>query len=290
MQDADNSFVFFKPSPKLADEILKQNQALVKEYAARTAPEEVEEGDDEPDIGRFGFSYKRPVRQTLTSPVEMGQQLITEKIYNYLSSLSESSWAMEGGSFPVSEYLPRGMITMLGFSSLRKQPDSQRAVGVWQLVERLTEEFVDWLANEQNGAFVTPWLEIHLTTDGELRLIAIPESEVEDGTIQEIDEAAMFQEIDEAAMSATEGTAHVYGAHQPSEGSSTSLARILEMKEEIDAAVSAFQARTRAYLEARKRKESAVETSASGDDYGLSESRQDNTFATASGHAEENAG
>ena len=274
MQDLDNSFVFFKPSPNLTDEIIKQNQALVKEYAARTAPEEVAEGEqDELGMGRFGFSYQRPVRQTLISPVEMGQQLITEKIYNYLSSLSESSWAMEGGSFPVSEYLPRGMITMLGFSSLRKQPESQRAVGVFQLVERLTEEFVDWLANEQNGAFVTPWLEIHLTTDGELRLIAIPESEVEDGTVHEIDGVSVF---------AT--------AHQPSEESSTNLARILEIKHEIDAAVSAFQARTRAYLESRKRKESAVAASASGDDYGLSESRQDNTFATASGHAEENAG
>lgn len=283
MQDSDNSFVFFKPSPNLTDEIIKENQALVKEYAARTAPEEVAEGDqDELGMGRFEFIYQRPVRQTLTSPVEMGQQLITEKIYNYLSSLSESSWAMEGGSFPVSEYLSRGMITMLGFSSLRKQPDSQRAVGVFQLVERLTEEFVDWLANEQNGAFVTPWLEIHLTTDGELRLIAIPESEVEDGTIQEIDEASVF---------ATEGTAHVFDAHQPSEGSSTNLARILKMKQELDAIVSAFEARKRAYRESRKRNEGAVEeTSASGDDYGLSESRQDNTFATASGQAEENAG
>ena len=177
MQDSDNIFVFFQPSTELTDEIIKQNQALVKDYNTRTGPEAgAERDEDEPALGRFGLGSQRQVRQVLPSPIEMGQQLITEKIYNYLSSLSETPWAMEGGSFPVSEYLPRGMITMLGFSSLRKQPDSQRAVKVWRLVERLTEEFVDWLANEQNGAFVTPWLEIHLTMDGALRLIAIPES------------------------------------------------------------------------------------------------------------------
>lgn len=184
MQDSDNMFVFFKPSSELTDEIIKQNQALVKEYAARTAPEDVAEfEEDEAGPGRFGLSYQPPLSRTVRSPVETGQQVITERIYHYLSSLSESPWAAEGGSFVVSEYLPKGLITMLGFSSIRKQPESQRAHTIERLVERLTEEFVDWLANQQNGAFVTPWLEIHLTTQGELRLIAIPETEVEDATM-----------------------------------------------------------------------------------------------------------
>jgi hypothetical protein len=183
---------------------------------------------------------------------------------------------MEGGSFPVSEYLPRGMITMLGFSSLRKQPDSQRAVKVWRLVERLTEEFVDWLANDQNGAFVTPWLEIHLTMDGALRLIAIPESEVEDGTRQEID------------LEAVDAALHYYGVPVSAGESSTGVAQVAEMKEEIEAFVSAFEAGKRAYREARRRHEAAVEETFG--DYGIRVSRQDQTFGTASGHTEEKAG
>jgi hypothetical protein len=184
MQDSDNIFVFFKPSAGLTDEIIKQNQCLVKEHTARTAPEGPIETDDyEPDLGRFGLGHPRPTRQTLTSSVEAGQQVIAERVYNYLCSLSESPWAMEGGSFPVSEYLPNGMMTSLGFSSLRKQPDSKHAKNTWRLVEQLTKEFVDWLVNEQNGAFVTPWLQIHLR-EGKLRLIAIPE--VGDPTSEEI--------------------------------------------------------------------------------------------------------
>ena len=198
MQDSDNIFVFFKPSAELTEAIIKQNQALVKEYTARTAPEEPTETDDyEPDLGRFGLGHPRPIRQTLTSPIETGQQVVAERIYNYLSSLSESPWAMNGGSFPVSEYLPNGMMTSLGFSSLRKEPDSPRARNVWQLVEQLTKEFVDWLANEQNGAFVTPWLEIHLA-NGELRLIAIPESEVDDSADEPGDEVYASADAGEA--------------------------------------------------------------------------------------------
>ena len=186
MPDSDNIFVFFKPSANLTEEIIKQNQALVKEYTPRTAPDEPTEIDDyESDLGRFGLGHPRPLRQNLTSPVEIGQQVIAERIYNYLASLSESPWSLKGNSFPVSEYLPNGMITSLGFSSLRKQPDSLRAKIVWRLVEQLTEEFVDWLVNEQNGAFVTPWLVIHLVPKGELRLIAIPESQVDDSTTGE---------------------------------------------------------------------------------------------------------
>jgi len=185
MQDSDNIFVFFKPSANLTEEIIQQNQALVKEYTPGTAPEEATE-TDEPDLVRFGLGHPRPVRQTLTS-VETGQQVVAERLYNYLASLSESPWSLKGGSFPVSEYLPNGMVTSLGFSSLRKQPESPRAKTIWRLVEQLTEEFVHWLVNEENGAFVTPWLEIHLVPEGELRLIAIPESQVDDSTSEEAD-------------------------------------------------------------------------------------------------------
>ncbi len=188
MQNTDNIFVFFKPSADLTEEIIKQNRALVKEYTSKTAPEESTE-TDEPDLALFGLGHTRPVRQTLTTPVETGQQVIAERIYNYLASLSESPWSLKGGSFPVSEYLPNGMMTSLGFSSLRKQPDSPRAKTVWRLVAQLTAEFVHWLVNEQNGAFVTPWLEIHLVPEGELRLIAIPESQVDDSTSEDAGEA-----------------------------------------------------------------------------------------------------
>lgn len=189
MQDFDNMFVFFKPSAELTAKIIKQNQALVKEYTARTAPEESTESENyEPDFDRFDPGPRRPGRQASRSPVEVGQQVIVERLYNYLSSLSESQWALDRGSFPIDEYLPNGMLTMLGFSSLRKQPESQLATEVGYLMEQLTEEFVNWLANEQNGAFVTPWLEMHLTTHGELLLIAIPEDEVDDSTEELADE------------------------------------------------------------------------------------------------------
>ena len=276
MQDSDNIFVFFKPSAELTKEIIKQNQALVKDYTARTAPEEQTETDYyEPHLGRFGLGHLRPMRQTLTSPVEVGQQVIAERMYNYLSSLSESPWAMDGGSFPVSEYLPSGMITMLGFSSLRKQANSARAKNVWRLVELLTEEFVDWLANEQNGAVVTPWLEMHLTTEGELLLIAIPENEVDDSTEEKADEAT---------------AAHTYGVPVSYERVATA-ASIAEMKREMmNAFASAFEAGKRAYRDAHMRNQSAGEEKAvtAGEDYSESKSEQDKPFATASARAEDN--
>ena len=229
MQDSDNMFVFFKPSAELTEEIIKQNQALVKEYAARTAPEETAEFEgDESGFGQFGLSHQRPVNRTVRSSVETAQQVITERTYHYLSSLSESPWAMEGGTFAVSEYLPKGLITMLGFSSIRKQPESQRAIVVEGLIEQLTEEFVNWLANQQNGAFVTPWLEIHLTTEGELRLIAIPETQVEE---------------DSAMQVANEASASV-GAIATGRGAFTEQANgsyLKDIARELDAAIVALR-------------------------------------------------
>jgi len=274
MQDSDNTFVFFKPSEELTTKIIKQNQALVEEYIARTAPDESAESDNyEPDFGRFGIGQPRPGRQALRSPGAVGQQVITERIYNYLSALSESQWALDGGSFPVSEYLPNGMITMLGFSSLRKQPESQLATNVGRLIEQLTEEFVDWLANEQNGAFVTPWLEMHLNTKGELLLIAIPENEVDDST----------EEIADEAMAV-----HAYGVPVTSEKRWTRTSDFVETKR--NAIASAVEAGRRAYREVRLRIESAGEEKAltAGEGYGERESQEDKPIARASARAEDN--
>lgn len=257
MQDSDNMFVFFKPSTELAEEIIKQNQALVKEYAARTAPEETAEYDeDESSLGQFGLNYQRPVSRSVRSPIETGQQVITERIYHYLSSLSESPWAMEGGSFAVSEYLSKGLITMLGFSSIRKQPDSQRTATIERLVERLTEEFVDWLANQQNGAFVTPWLEIHLSNEGELRLISIPETEVEDeSTMQIANEASASSGEVATGRGALTGSANVPHLREIARELDAALValRILggEVEESSDAAEADYSQRSYAVGENR---------------------------------------
>lgn len=293
MQDSDNTFVFFKPSAKLTDEIIKQNQALVKEYTARTAPEEpTETADYEPDLGWFGLGRPRSMKPTLVSPVEAGQEVIAERIYNYLSSLSESPWAVEGGTFPVSEYLPSGMMTMLGFSSLRKQPNSARAKNVWRLVERLTEEFVDWLANEQNAAFVTPWLEMHLTTEGELLLIAIPEKEGDDPTRDVNDLSSVGDmRVTEAngAVVANDTRTNVSTESVPP---NNSPAVITDVKREIDAFVTALEAGKKAYHEARLQNGlEAEETSLTAEeDFGVSESQQDRPFTTASAAAEDKTG
>jgi len=203
MRDSQDSFVFFMPSADLTIEIIRQNQSLVRDYAARTVPGiSSESSDDEPLLGRFGLGYLRTRSVSGKPSIESGQRLIAERLYHYLSSLSESPWARDGGSFPVSEYVTDGMITMLGFSSLRRHPDSSRALEVRQLFETLTEEFVDWLANEQNGAFVTPWIEMHLTTKGELSLIAISEDELEDSgdKMESIDEALASAILDPTTL------------------------------------------------------------------------------------------
>jgi len=284
MQDSNNMFVFFKPSTELAREIISQNQALVKEYTAKTLPQDsAETNGDESIFGRFGLGYPRATKPALKSPDETGQELIAERLYHYLTSLAESPWSIEGGSFPVSEYLPNGMITMLGFSSLRRQPKSVRALDVWQLVERLTEEFLNWLANEQNGAFVTPWLEMHLTAEGELRLIAIPETELEDSSSQE----------NEPRAAAAAKIAGAYGIPRPSVEDPIRAFHVTETaRREISAVAKAIEAGKKAYREERMRNELRAEdlSVTTEEEHGQKETRQDRSFAAASARTEEKGG
>jgi hypothetical protein len=178
-----NGFRFFMPSAELTKAVMKQNQQLVSEYVERNFPpgyqstETESENEDGSLLGRLELeklatpSTVDHERQTL-----MGKRLISERLYHYLSSLAETPRALEGADFPLWEYLPDGMATMLGLSAYRDMPrDSARAMEIRQLLERITLEFRNWLLEEQHGIFVTPWIEIGLSEGDDLRLTALEE-------------------------------------------------------------------------------------------------------------------
>jgi hypothetical protein len=189
MENTANSFEFFLPSPELAEALVAQNQALVSDYARmmNLETEMQEEAEDRSLLGGL-VSGLRPnrARESQSRSTEMARRVIAERLYHYVSSLSETPFALAGGEFPVHEYIADGMGTMLGLSAYRKQPDSARSREIRQLLERLTSEFQDWLIDKQKGKFVTPWLEMHLDARGQLRLLLIAEDEeqVEEGLLQ----------------------------------------------------------------------------------------------------------
>jgi hypothetical protein len=184
-----NYFRFFMPTAELTKAIIKQNQRLFYDYVQRNFPAGDEEGrDDDEGLSLLGRMLPRRLRSKTSvdsdRQIESGQQLISERLYNYLSSLSESPWAKEGNTFPLREYVPDGMANMLGLSAYRDlQQDSPQAVEILRLLGALTDEFRDWLVTER-GSFVTPWLEIHLNEDDELRLLAVEEEAPESGQLK----------------------------------------------------------------------------------------------------------
>jgi predicted RNA-binding protein with RPS1 domain len=159
-------FKFFMPSSDLANAIMEENQHLVSEYVERNYPPGYLESETESQTEEGG-------RET-----RMAKRLISERLFHYLSSLAETPRAVDGNDFPLWDYLSDGMATMLGLSAYRDMPsESPRAKGIRRLVDRITFEFREWLRDEQRGAFVTPWIEIHLADDA-LRFVAI-EDEIE---------------------------------------------------------------------------------------------------------------
>jgi hypothetical protein len=170
-------YEFFMPSNELTNAIIEQNQRLVaKAREGNLSPgsqsnQNVSQVEDGSLLGRMESELLRsqgmpdPRRQTRT-----GQLLISERLYHYLSSLAETPLANEGGEFPIWEYVPSGMATMLGLSAYREMPaDARQAVEIRELLEQLTLEFRAWLVKE-HGSFVTPWFEIELTEDDALIL------------------------------------------------------------------------------------------------------------------------
>ena len=174
-------FRFFMPSTELTNAIMEENQRLVSDYVETNFPPEhqISEIDSQTEDGsrleserpRFPSTVD-PERQTV-----IGKRLISERLYHYLSSLAESPWARAGHDFPIAEYIPDGMATMLGLSAHRDMPrDSERAMEISQMLEEVTQEFRNWLLEEEHGSFVTPWIKIDLS-DNALRLTLIEESE-----------------------------------------------------------------------------------------------------------------
>lgn len=177
-------FRFFMPSTELTKAIIDQNQQLVAEYVERNFPPGYQSNQTESEdqdgslLGRLGLETLRSESTVDTErQTRKGKQLISERLYHYLSSLAETPRALAGGEFPIWEYLPDGMATMLGLSAYRDmQQDSARAMEIRQLLEGITGEFRNWLLEEQHGRFVTPWIEIDLRNDA-LRLAVIEDSD-----------------------------------------------------------------------------------------------------------------
>lgn len=171
----ENRYQFFAPTAELAEALLEQNQRLVfvnmGEDVPHSSEPEVEPGvEGNLPLGMSEIAGSSSVfdreRQILAS-----QRLIAQRLYHYLSSLAESPWARDRQGFPIAEYIPEGMETMLGLSV---PPDSRRAEDISQLLAKLTDEFRDWLRQE-NGKFITPWIEIHMLDNDALLLITIEE-------------------------------------------------------------------------------------------------------------------
>lgn len=177
-------FRFFMPSTRLAKAIMQQNQQLVSEYVERNFPPGYQANDTEAQdgslLGRLGLEMLRsPNAIDQERQIKMGKRLISERLYHYLSSLAETPRALGGRTFPLWEYLPDGMATMLGLSAYRTMPqDSLRTIEIRQLLEGVTTEFRNWLVEKQNGSFVTPWIEIAISGDDDLRLAVIEESQI----------------------------------------------------------------------------------------------------------------
>jgi hypothetical protein len=182
-----HSFRFFMPSAELTKAIIAQNQRLLSGYVQRNFPVNEEEGQvDDEGLSLIARMLPRRLRAKASAnsdrQIEHGQRLISERLYHYLSSLSESPWAKEGNTFPLREYVPDGMANMLGLSAYRNMPpDSPEAREITRLLSALTDEFRDWLSAKEHSSFVTPWLEIHLNEHEEIRLLAREEEIPEPG-------------------------------------------------------------------------------------------------------------
>lgn len=173
---------FFMPTTELTEGILKQNQRLIFEHMQEDllpgSEAEVEpETEDDSLLGPLGLGRVRtPIAFDHERQIMGCKRVIAERLYHYLSSLAESPWALNGGDFPIAEYIPDGMATMLGLSAYRDMPpDSQQAKEIRQLLDKIADEFRDWLWKE-NGQFIAPWIEVHLRDNDALRLIAIEET------------------------------------------------------------------------------------------------------------------
>jgi hypothetical protein len=177
--NASEGFKFFVPTTELTVAILEENQRLVLENMR----ENYDGLEIDADIEDESLTASLEAEEAVPSgevdhqrKIQSCQRLVAERLYHYLSSLAESPWARDGQDFPIAEYIPEGMATMLGLSAYFELPnDSDQAKNTRHLLDRLTDEFRDWLRGE-NGEFVTPWIEVHLHGNDALRLIAIEEA------------------------------------------------------------------------------------------------------------------
>jgi hypothetical protein len=213
-------YSFFMPSIELTNAIIEHNQRLVAEASERNFPAGYQSNQSAPQIedsslfGRIESVLLRargvPDRRRQT---RMGQLLVSERLYHYLSSLAETPLANQGGDFPIWEYLPSGMATMLGLSAYREMPaDASQSVEIRESLEQLTGEFRDWLVKE-HGIFVTPWFSISLTENDTL-ILELDDSPQGCSTVEDAGAYPVAIEIDTADSEVAAG-ARVYGASTP---------------------------------------------------------------------------
>lgn len=191
-------FLFFKPSGPLTRAIAEQNQRLLSESLQRVAPEEelsheaFEDDESEREslttahLRRFS---RRVRRESEEQQVKRLRRLMGERLYHYLATLAESPYAREGGRFHVWEYIPQGMATMLGLAAAfdNHVPESEKVMYTRHLLEKFTEEFRDWLVEEQHRSYVCAWGEIYLDEPDRFMLQAycFDETRVEQESVQE---------------------------------------------------------------------------------------------------------
>jgi hypothetical protein len=187
-------FLFFKPSEPLTSAIAAQNQRLGLESLQRVSPEEELSReafeDDESERESLMTAYlrrfsRRGRRESEEQQVKRLQWLMGERLYHYLATLAESPYAREGGRFYIWDYIPQGMATMLGLAAAfdNHVPDSEQVMYTRHLLKKFTEEFRDWLVEEQRGSYVCAWGEIYL--DGPDRFMLQAYCFGEQGNVQE---------------------------------------------------------------------------------------------------------
>lgn|GEM_PF-6304394 len=166
---------FFLPSPDLAEDILRLNRELGaayfdREYAALDAREEQAE-----DVEWFrrlsGHASKILSHDGEADGVHRGESgeeelsflraSISERIFNHLTMLARSRYALQGGAFSLREELTIGLAEKIGLGLyLHRKTSRELHDKAENVLLRLAGEFQHWFVDAKDGkdgAAETTW-------------------------------------------------------------------------------------------------------------------------------------